>query len=56
MEAINNYVYSLKYASKEIQDNADSASIYSTLENKIIPAYYNNKQNKSSGISHFLNY
>ena len=36
------------YDSYEIQDNADSDSIYSTLENKIIPAYY--KQN-DKGIS-----
>ena len=31
------------YDSYEIQDNSDSDSIYSTLENKIIPTYY--KQN-----------
>ncbi len=31
------------YDSYEIQDNADSDSIYSTLENKIIPAYYKQK-------------
>ena len=29
-----------EYDSYEIQDNADSASIYETLENKIIPTYY----------------
>ena len=29
------------YDSYEIQDNSDSDSIYNTLENKIIPAYYN---------------
>ncbi len=32
-----------EYYSYEEQDNADSDSIYSTLENKIIPAYYNKK-------------
>lgn len=32
-----------EYDSYEIQDNSDSDSIYSTLENKIIPTYY--KQN-----------
>ena len=34
-----------EYDSYEIQDNADSASIYSTLENKIIPAYYEKDRN-----------
>lgn len=29
------------YDSYEVQDNEDSQSIYDTLENKIIPAYYN---------------
>lgn len=29
-----------EYDSYEIQDNADSSSIYNTLENKIIPTYY----------------
>ena len=29
-----------EYDSYEVQDNADSASIYDTLENKIIPIYY----------------
>ena len=33
----------IEYDSYEIQDNSDSDSIYSTLENKIIPTYY--KQN-----------
>ncbi len=32
-----------EYYSYEEQDNADSDSIYSILENKIIPAYYNKK-------------
>ena len=35
-----------EYDSYEIQDNCDSASIYETLENKIIPTYYS-----KSGIS-----
>ena len=35
-----------KYDSYEIQDNADSDSIYSTLENKIIPAYYKRQTEK----------
>lgn len=30
-----------EYSSYEEQDNADSQSIYNTLENKIIPTYYN---------------
>ena len=30
-----------EYESYEIQDNCDSESIYQTLENKIIPTYYN---------------
>ena len=34
------------YDSYEIQDNADSDSIYSTLENKIIPAYYKRQSDK----------
>jgi len=34
-----------EYDSYEIQDNADSSSIYSTLENKIIPAYYDKNRN-----------
>ena len=34
------------YDSYEIQDNADSDSIYSTLENKIIPAYYKRQNEK----------
>ena len=34
-----------EYDSYEIQDNADSASMYSTLENKIIPAYYEKNRN-----------
>ncbi len=29
-----------EYENYEVQDNADSESIYQTLENKIIPAYY----------------
>lgn len=33
------------YDSYEIQDNADSNSIYNILENKIIPAYYNKEEN-----------
>ena len=37
-----------EYDTYEIQDNADSASIYNTLENKIIPTYY--EKNKD-GIS-----
>ena len=36
-----------EYFSYEEQDKADSESIYNTLENKIIPAYYN----KENGIS-----
>ena len=34
-----------EYDSYEIQDNADSSSIYSTLENKIIPMYYEKDKN-----------
>ena len=34
-----------EYDSYEIQDNADSASIYDTLENKIIPTYYEKNKN-----------
>lgn len=37
-----------EYESYEIQDNADSESIYDTLENKIIPTYYDRNR---SGIS-----
>ena len=33
------------YDSYEIQDSADSNSIYNTLENKIIPAYYSKSEN-----------
>ena len=33
------------YDSYEIQDNNDSDSIYNTLENKIIPAYFKNQEN-----------
>jgi len=34
-----------EYDSYEIQDNADSESIYNTLENKIIPIYYDKNKN-----------
>ena len=34
-----------EYENFEIQDNFDSESIYNTLENKIIPMYYNRKGN-----------
>ncbi len=34
-----------EYESYEIQDNADSESIYSTLEEKIIPVYYDRNKN-----------
>lgn len=34
-----------EYDSYEIQDNADSSSIYNTLENKIIPTYYEKNRN-----------
>ena len=34
-----------EYPSYEIQDDADSNSIYHTLENKIIPAYYEKDKN-----------
>ena len=37
-----------EYSSYDIQDDADSNSMYTTLENKIIPTYYNKD---SSGIS-----
>ncbi len=37
-----------EYESYEIQDNCDSESIYQTLENKIIPAYY---EKNEKGIS-----
>lgn len=33
-----------EYMSYEEQDKADSESIYDTLENKVIPAYYNKQQ------------
>lgn len=38
------------YESKEIQDIADSNSIYETLENRIIPAYYEKDKNGISPI------
>ena len=34
-----------EYDSYEIQDNADSSSMYTTLENKIIPTYYEKNKN-----------
>ena len=34
-----------EYDSYDIQDNADSQSIYRTLENKIIPTYYDKNKN-----------
>ena len=34
-----------EYENYEIQDNYDSESIYQTLENKIIPAYYDKDEN-----------
>ena len=34
-----------EYESYEVQDNADSESIYDTLENKIIPVYYDRNRN-----------
>lgn len=34
-----------EYSSYEDQDNADSESLYRTLENKIIPLYYENRKN-----------
>lgn len=34
-----------EYDSYEIQDNADSSSMYTTLENKIIPIYYEKNKN-----------
>ena len=34
-----------EYDSYEVQDNADSQSIYNTLESKIIPAYYEKDRN-----------
>ena len=34
-----------EYESYEIQDNADSESIYDTLENQIIPTYYEKNKN-----------
>ncbi|MCI9015603.1 MAG: glycosyltransferase family 1 protein [Clostridia bacterium] len=37
-----------EYLSYEMQDIADSESIYNTLENKIIPAYYNKNENDIS--------
>jgi len=37
-----------EYDSYEVQDNVDSASIYDTLENKIIPAYYEKNRNEVS--------
>ena len=36
------------YDSYEIQDNSDSDSIYSTLENKIIPTYYRQNEKEYS--------
>ena len=34
-----------EYSSYEEQDRADSESLYATLENKIIPLYYENREN-----------
>jgi len=34
-----------EYDSYDIQDNVDSQSIYDTLENEVIPAYYNKEKN-----------
>lgn len=34
-----------EYESYEVQDDADSTSMYNTLENKIIPLYYNKNEN-----------
>ena len=34
-----------EYENYEIQDNSDSESIYQTLENKVIPAYYEKDEN-----------
>ena len=34
-----------EYTSYDVQDNADSQSIYSTLESKIIPTYYDKDKN-----------
>ncbi len=34
-----------EYTSYEVQDNADSQSMYNTLESKIIPAYYDKEKN-----------
>ena len=34
-----------EYANYEIQDNLDSESIYNTLENKIVPTYYDKDKN-----------
>lgn len=39
-----------EYSSYEEQDIADSQSLYNTLENKIIPLYYDNKS-KETGVS-----
>ncbi|MCI8700159.1 MAG: glycosyltransferase family 1 protein [Clostridia bacterium] len=38
----------IEYPSYEIQDRADSEKIYETLENKIIPIYYEQDKNKMS--------
>lgn len=38
----------IEYPSYEIQDRADSERIYETLENKIIPIYYEQDKNKMS--------
>ena len=38
----------IEYPSYEIQDKADSDRIYETLENKIIPIYYDQDRNKMS--------
>ncbi len=38
----------IEYPSYEVQDRADSEKIYETLENKIIPIYYEQDKNKMS--------
>lgn len=38
----------IEYPSYEVQDRADSEKIYETLENKIIPIYYDQDKNKMS--------
>ena len=45
MKTQGGYETNKEYDNYELQDNEDSESIYNTLENKIIPAYYKKDEN-----------